>query len=506
MGKRHMKIMKNKLSIYREKNHDIINFDWLMKTKCVMNHFDWLIKSNNLSTMRESDREIKRGDFSRHRHKQSHRRYSTPEERTHRGGRGPSGVPENGWDGDDWTVVRVRKRKAPGQVVRGQDRQRVFEQQGGSLAGQERWSRFRSSLRFDHNAEYGNLVNPRQHDGGKARFNHVDRTSVWERLEFPSITYQKQPEADQARNAGAASLHNADTSNFSEYQRYVTFYFTNMPDLVPYFVVKETFEVCGIMDNLFLSRKRNKQGRIYKFVRYVNVRDAEKLLKAVNNITIGQFRVWAKFARFGRKPLGVVEPRGSEGVRGKGVAKMIEEKREGSLEEGGIKVCEGENSKHGVKNKEGGGDIEQVREDVRLGKVKVKEVGGRGGAGTGASLRKLGMEELRQQVETKSFAVNGGKVVTKAIVPQPVCKMVRSYKSKLDDLLWARKGVIASVLNGQAIPVIQTRIADAGFDDIDIIPFGADKVYIQCVSNADVMTVIAEAQDFFNLFFTQPVR
>jgi len=27
MGKRHMKIMKNKLSIYREKNHDMINFD-----------------------------------------------------------------------------------------------------------------------------------------------------------------------------------------------------------------------------------------------------------------------------------------------------------------------------------------------------------------------------------------------------------------------------------------------------------------------------------------------
>lgn len=193
--------------------------------------------------------------------------------------------------GDDWAMVRVRKRKAPGQVVRGQDMQRVFEQQGGSLVGQKRRSRFRSSSRFDHNTEYGDLVNPRQRDGGQARFNHADRNSVWERLEFPSVTYQKQPEADQARNAGAASLHNADTSNFSEYQWYVTFYFTNVPDLVSYFVVKETFEVCGIMDNLFLSRKRNKQGHIYGFVRYVNVRDAEKLLKAVNNITIGQFRV-----------------------------------------------------------------------------------------------------------------------------------------------------------------------------------------------------------------------
>jgi len=44
MGKRHMKIMKNKLSIYRGKNDGMINFDWPLKTNCVMIHFDWLIK------------------------------------------------------------------------------------------------------------------------------------------------------------------------------------------------------------------------------------------------------------------------------------------------------------------------------------------------------------------------------------------------------------------------------------------------------------------------------
>jgi len=43
MGKRHTKIMKNKLSIYRKK-YGMINFDWPMKIKCVIIHFDWLIK------------------------------------------------------------------------------------------------------------------------------------------------------------------------------------------------------------------------------------------------------------------------------------------------------------------------------------------------------------------------------------------------------------------------------------------------------------------------------
>lgn len=74
------------------------------------------------------------------------------------------------------------------------------------------------------------------------------------------------------------------------------------------------------------------------------------------------------------------------------------------------------------------------------------------------------------------------------------------------DLAWARKGVIVSVLNGEAIPVVQTRVDDAGFDDLDIIRVGEDKVFIRSLSNSDVKEVFAEAQDFFNLLFTQPVR
>ena len=83
--------------------------------------------------MRESDRETKRGDFSRHRHDQSHRRYLSPEERTNRGEGGQAGSQKlGGGGGSDWTV-RVRKRKEPGPVVRGQDKQRDFERQGGFL-------------------------------------------------------------------------------------------------------------------------------------------------------------------------------------------------------------------------------------------------------------------------------------------------------------------------------------------------------------------------------------
>lgn len=86
----------------------------------------------------------------------------------------------------------------------------------------------------------------------------------------------------------------------SNWKQYVTFYFTNVPDMLLYHLAKEGFEVCGILDNLFLCRKRNKRSHLWNFVRYSNVRDVDKFLKAVNNVSFGQFRVWAKLACFDR--------------------------------------------------------------------------------------------------------------------------------------------------------------------------------------------------------------
>jgi predicted SpoU family rRNA methylase len=66
--------------------------------------------------------------------------------------------------------------------------------------------------------------------------------------------------------------------------------------------------------------------------------------------------------------------------------------------------------------------------------------------------------------------------------------------------------VVASVINGEAIPVIQNRVADAGFTDLHIIPFGADKIFIRSFSDADVMKTVKEASEFFNLLMTNIVH
>jgi len=59
-----------------------------------------------------------------------------------------------------------------------------------------------------------------------------------------------------------------------------------------------------------------------------------------------------------------------------------------------------------------------------------------------------------------------------------VQKLVRIYKSQMDDFKWARNGVVVTVFNGEAIQVVQNIIEDFGFTDLDIIPMGVDKVFI----------------------------
>lgn len=51
-------------------------------------------------------------------------------------------------------------------------------------------------------------------------------------------------------------------------------------------------------------------------------------------------------------------------------------------------------------------------------------------------------------------------------------KLVRAFRSVEEDLKWVRRGLVATVINGEAIPLIQSRISDAGFKDLDFIPLG----------------------------------
>lgn len=83
-----------------------------------------------------------------------------------------------------------------------------------------------------------------------------------------------------------------------------SFYFTNVSDDITYSSLRQGFEVCGIMEDVYLARKRNVNGVVFGFVCYAKVKDIDKLLKAVNNVWFGDCEVVAKvscFDRFGNR-------------------------------------------------------------------------------------------------------------------------------------------------------------------------------------------------------------
>jgi hypothetical protein len=58
--------------------------------------------------------------------------------------------------------------------------------------------------------------------------------------------------------------------------------------------------VCGILSDVYVARQLNSRGQVYGFVRFTNVRNRDKLAQALNNVWIGDLKVWAREARFDR--------------------------------------------------------------------------------------------------------------------------------------------------------------------------------------------------------------
>jgi len=73
-----------------------------------------------------------------------------------------------------------------------------------------------------------------------------------------------------------------------------------VPEDISYRSLREGFDVCGMMEDVYLARKRNVNGGVFGFVRYCNVKNIEKLLKALNNVRFGDWKVVAKVASFDR--------------------------------------------------------------------------------------------------------------------------------------------------------------------------------------------------------------
>lgn len=120
----------------------------------------------------------------------------------------------------------------------------------------------------------------------------------------------------------------------------VSFYFTNVPHDISHNSLRQVFEVCGMMEDVYLARKRKVKGfevcgmmgdvydggGAFGFV--------DKLLKAVNNVWFGVVKVVAKVASFDR--FGTKGVNQGSGVREKKLTREKKLKREKEEWSGGM--------------------------------------------------------------------------------------------------------------------------------------------------------------------------
>jgi hypothetical protein len=258
-------------------------------------------------------------------------------------------------------------------------------------------------------------------------------------------------------------VHAAVGDSGSPLKQYVSFYFTNFPAQLSVFYLRKGFEVCGILEDVFVARKRNRYGEPYGFVRFSNVRDVTKMTKALNAVWFGHFRVRASVAKFDRNA--------------PGAEKHSEEERHGMPT--------------GVVTTKVGHPSPTRQATIIGGEPRIK---GRDGVGI-SDTTKEGLEVqvgdivLRLANQPKTVALNKGPQHEEGqALKGPQGKesgiLLRSYKSKSNDVQWAHNGLVATVINGEAIHVVQNRIIDAGFADLVITPMGADKVFMRRTEGA----------------------
>ncbi|PNX85375.1 putative sulfate transporter, partial [Trifolium pratense] len=264
------------------------------------------------------------------------------------------------------------------------------------------------------------------------------------------------------------------------------------------------FEVCGMLDDVFVPNKRNKRGQPFGFVKFANVRDVSKLLRALNNVRFGNFCVRARVASFDRnniparprletESLGLVKGLDKSAIP---EGKVLNPRSASSSGNGVQHVSLGAQAKKGVVS-----DAAPAKRNlgdpgaVRVGAIEVS-----------LGARKDEVTRHKEKVQEEGPTPNFSAMPESVIREKDRQVFMRSYRTKPIDAKWAQDGLVATIINGEAVPVVQGRLTDAGFSDLALSPMGADKVFVRSLSGVDVLAVVNDAKDFFHLIFSSWTR
>ena len=184
-----------------------------------------------------------------------------------------------------------RRRKAQEQDDRGQDKRYQGLQQGGRFDQQQ--GKVRVTTETMRVQQQGSA-----RVSGAVRDAHVGKRTV------NGVGLDRNFATDD---------HHSDNGT----KRFFTFYITNFPDHANYWYLRMGFEVCGILDDVYVAPRCNARGQRYGFVRFLKVWDVDNMVQALNNVWFGDFLVWAKVASFKWKVSGGERGCGVRAVREK---------------------------------------------------------------------------------------------------------------------------------------------------------------------------------------------
>ncbi|CAJ2662244.1 unnamed protein product [Trifolium pratense] len=195
-----------------------------------------------------------------------------------------------------------------------------------------------------------------------------------------------------------------------------------------------------MLEDVFVPKKRNKRGQPFGFVKFSNVRDVTKLLRALDNVYFGHYCVRARVASFYCNDVTASQRMETKrlGLTKGNVKPAMKECIDGN----DIRIKSmGPQAKKGVGRdadpvKGGSGDLGAVRVgdiDVSLGARKEKvtrhndQVHEEGHIPSISALPKAAIEEKDRQV------------------------LMRSYRTEPDDVSRAQNGLVATIINGMGL-------------------------------------------------------
>ena len=194
-----------------------------------------------------------------------------------------------GGDRGDSFVVRSRKRKATQPDDQGRDRSRIPERCGGcdtERGNTQQWNEAdnrgyrRHSRVYEEHQTTGYYSDQYQHDRRRVRvLDRRDSTKhngsntgyYWDQQRFDGCRFNVEDRHGTVMHKGADFIDD-EHNNGSK----VTFYFANILDFISLFCLRQFFEVCGILSDVYVARQLNYRGKLYGFVRFENVRNRKE--------------------------------------------------------------------------------------------------------------------------------------------------------------------------------------------------------------------------------------